>query len=178
MRAVATAGSPEHARQAAGRARRRRDPLQRALQLTFRQASWPPWLLLDEHGQPTFDRLGMLQLDPQARYVPPAGCDSYRMVVRDAYLLAGRQLPVDVDGRALMALRYQRELPPATRRSAPTEDQRELAELARRTGEPFGLLARLSPDYRRGWLVQLRTEEVQRAQEDILASKAQLRGEA
>ena len=42
-------------------------------------------------------------LDPDARFVPPAGSDAYRMVVRDAYLLAGRLLPVDVDGRKQMA---------------------------------------------------------------------------
>jgi hypothetical protein len=120
----------------------------------------------------------MLRIDPRARYVPPAGSDTYRMVIRDAYLLAGRLLPVDVDGRKQMALRHERQIPPMARRPTPTDDERELAELAHRTGEPFGLLARLSPDYRRAWLVQLRTEEAQRARADILAFKAQLRGEA
>ena len=176
MRAVATADSAEHARRAAGRARRRQDR-RRALPLTFR-AQWPPWVLLDEHGQPTFDQLGMLRLDQQARYVPPAGSDAYRMVVRDAYLLAGRLLPADVDGRKLMALRHQRQIPPAVRRPIPTDDQRELAELAHRTREPLGLLAQLSPAYRQAWLAQLRAEEAQRAQQDVLAFKAQLRGEA
>ena len=92
-------------------------------------------------------------LDPHARYVPPAGSDAYRMVVRDAYLLAGRLLPVDVDGRKQMALRHQRQIPPADRRPVLTDEQRELAELAHRTGEPSRLLARLSPEYRRAWLV-------------------------
>jgi hypothetical protein len=176
MRALASADSVEHARRAADRARRRQ-AAKRATPLTFR-AAWPPWLLLGEDGQPTFDRLGMLELDPQARYVPPASSDAYRMIVRDAHLLAGRALPVDVDGRKLMALRQQHQIPPAARRTPLTDDQRELAELAHRTGEPFGLLARLSPDYRRAWLVQLRTEEARRAQQDILAFKARLRGEA
>ena len=148
MRAVATADSAEHAHRAAGRARRRRDRPLRALALTFRPA-WPPWVLLDERGQPMFDRLGMLRLDPVARYVPPVGSDTYRMVVRDAYLLAGRLLPVDVDGRKLMALRHQRQIPPAARRPVLSDDQRELAELAHRTGQPISLLrpplARLPP---------------------------------
>ncbi|MGA2014892.1 MAG: hypothetical protein ABSH51_30800, partial [Solirubrobacteraceae bacterium] len=177
MRAVATADGAEHARRAAGRARRRRDPPARAHALTFRQ-TWPPWVLLDQHGQPAFDQLGMLRLDPQARYVPPAGSDAYRMVLRDAYLLAGRLLPVDVDGRKLMTLRHQRQIPPAVRRPILSDDQRELAELAHRTREPLGLLARLSPAYRQAWLARLRAEEAQRAQQDVLAFKAQLRGEA
>jgi hypothetical protein len=173
MRALASADSAEHARRAAGRARRRRQPPARALALSFR-AAWPPWLLLGDDGQPTFDRLGMLRLDPQARYVPPVASDAYRMIVRDAYLLAGRLLPVDVDGRKEMALRHQRQIPPAARRAVRTDDQRELAELAHRTREPLGLLARLSPAYRQAWLARLRAEEAQRAQQDVLAFKAQL----
>ena len=176
MRALATADSPEHARRAAGRASRRQEA-RRALPLTFR-AAWPAWLLLDQDGQPSFDRLGMLQLDPHARYVPPADSDTYRSVVRDAYLLAGRLLPVDVDGRKLMALRHQHQIPPAARRPIPTDEQRELAELAHRTREPVRLLARLSPEYRRAWLVRLRVEEARRTQQDMLAFRARLRGEA
>ena len=178
MRAVASADSAEHATRAAGRARRRRDPPARAVQLTFRQTAWPPWLLLDQDGQPSFDRLGMLQLDPHARYVPSAGSDTYRSVVRDAYLLAGWLLPVDVDGRKLMALRHQHQIPPAARRPIPTDEHRELAELAHRTREPVRLLARLSPEYRRAWLVRLRVDEARRTQQDMLAFRARLRGEA
>ena len=106
--------------------------------------------------------------------MPPVASDAYRMVVRDAYLLAGRLLPVDVDGRKEMALRHQRQIPPAARRAVRTDDQRELAELAHRTREPVGLLARLSPAYRQAWLARLRAEEAQRAQQDVLAFKAQL----
>ena len=121
-----------------------------------------------------FDRLGMLRLDPDARYVPPVGSDTYRMVVRDAHLLAGRLLPVDVDGRKEMALRHQRQIPPAARRPVRSDDQREVAELAHRTGQPLGVLARLAPAYRQAWLARLRAEEAQRAQQDVLAFKAQL----
>ncbi len=175
MRALATADSAEHARRAAGRARRRRDAPRRALALSFR-AVWPPWVLLDERGEPTFDQLGMLRLDPRARLVPAAGSDAYRMVVRDAYLLAGRLAPVDVDARKQMALRHLGEIPPAVRRPVPSNDQRELAELAHRTGQPLGVLVRLAPGYRQAWLARLRVQEAQQAWREVLAFKAQLAG--
>jgi hypothetical protein len=175
MRAVATADSAEHARRAAGRARRRQDR-RRALPFTFR-AAWPPWVLLDEHGEPTFDRLGMLRLDPQARGgVPLVNSETYRMVVRDAYLLAGRLAPVDVDARKQMALRYHGEIPPALRRPIVSDDQRELEELAHRTGQPLGVLVHLASAYRQAWLARLRTEEAQQARREVLAFKAQLAG--
>ncbi len=175
MRALATADSAEHARRAAGRARRRRDPPRRALALTFR-AAWPPWVLLDERDQPMFDRLGMLRLDPQARMVPPVNSDTYRMVVRDAYLLAGRLPPVDVDARKEMALRHLGEIPPAVRRTVLSDDQREVAELAHRTGQPLGVLVRLAPAYRQAWLARLRVQDAQQAWREVLAFKAQLAG--
>ena len=135
-----------------GAPRRRRDPPPRALQLSFR-AKWPPWVRAPtSDGNPVFDQLGMLRLDARRRYVPPVGSEAYRIVVRDAYLLAGRLLPVDVDGRKLMALRHQRQIPPAARRPVRSDDQRELAELAHRTGEPISLLpASRPPTARRGW---------------------------
>jgi len=174
MRAVATADSATRAQHATDRAHRRREPPPRALGLAFR-ATWPPWVATDEHGKPVFDRLGMLALDPDARGgVPPVDSDSYRMIVRDAYLLAGRQLPIDVDGRKQMALRHQRQLDPAARRRAPTEQQRELSELAHRTGQPTSQLARLSPTYRQTWLAQLRAEDAQRARAEIIAFKHKL----
>jgi hypothetical protein len=175
MRAVATADSAKHAQRAGERARRRREPAPRALQLVFRSSRWPAWIALDEHENPIFDRLGMLALNHQARGgVPSIDSDQYRMIVRDAYLLAGKQLPVDVDGRKLMALRHEGKIDPAVRRPAPSEDQRELGELAHRTGEPVSVLARLSPAYRQAWLVQLRQRDAQRARHEIIAFKAQI----
>lgn len=138
------------------------------------RAAWPPWLALDEHGQPTFDRHGLLRVDPDARFVPPAGTDAYRMVVRDAYLLDGRRLPVDVDGRKQMAMRHQRQLPRAERRPRLTDEQRELAELAHLTGESIQLLARLALAFRRSWLARLRAEQAERARREILEFKARL----
>ena len=173
MRALATADSPDRAESAARRAQQRREPAPRALGLAFR-AAWPPWLVLDEHGQPTFDRLGMLRLNPEAKVIPPAGSDAYRMVVRDAYLLAGRRLPVDVDGRTQMALRHQRQIPPADRRPVYSDEERELLELAHRTGQPLRTLTRLSDGFRRGWLAQLRAREAERARREAAEFKARL----
>ena len=172
MRALATADSPEYRERAVGRAERRHES-RRALPFSFR-AAWPPWLVLDEHGQPTFDRHGLLRIDLDARFVPPAGSDTYRMVVRDAYLLAGRLLPVGVDGRKQMAMRHARQLPCAERRPRLTDEQRELAELAHLTGESIQLLARLALEFRRSWLARLRAEQADRARREILEFKARL----
>jgi len=72
-----------------------------------------------------------------------------------------------------MALRHQRQLAPAARRRAGSEQQRELAELAQRTGHPASLLARLTSAYRQSWLERLRREDAQRARREIIAFKAQ-----
>ena len=133
MRAIATADSAACRGSAAERARRRREPAPRALQLGFR-AKWPPWVVTDHDGNPVFDRLGMLELDPDARCgVPPASSEHYRSTLRDAYLLAGKQLPVDVDGRKQMALRHQHQIPPAARRPIP----HRRAARAGGTGAPY-----------------------------------------
>ena len=173
MRAVATADSAEHARRAAGRARRRREPARRALALTFRQA-WPPWVLLDERGQPTFDRLGMLRLDPQARWCRRSAATRtgwsfvtpicWRAGCRWSTSTAARRCRCATSG----------ELPPAVRRAVLSDDQREVAELAHRTGQPLGVLVRLAPGYRQAWLARLRVQEAQRAWREIVAFKAQI----
>ena len=129
MRAVATADSANRAEHASDRARRRRDPPPRALRTrrfarTGRRGSRPT-----STASRCLTGLGMLALDPDARGgVPPVDSDSYRMIVRDAYLLAGRQLPVDVDGRKQMALRYQRQAGP---RRAPASAERAAARAVR-----------------------------------------------
>ena len=154
MRAIATADSAARRDSAAERARRRREPAPRALQLGFR-AKWPPWVVTDHDGNPVFDRLGMLELDPDARCgVPSASSEHYRATVRDAYLLAGKQLPVDVDGRKQMALRHQGQLEPAERRPPASLEELELRELAHRTGQPIRVLRGLSPAYRAAWLAR------------------------
>jgi hypothetical protein len=174
MRAVATADSARCTDRARERARQRRDPAPRALALTFRTTRWPAWVRTDEHDEPIFDQLGMLAIDDHASCLPSADSTTYRLTVRDAYLLAGRLLPVDVDGRTLMALRHQGKLDPAARRSPASAQQRELGELAHRTGQPVSVLARISPGYRQAWLAQLRGDDAQRARREILAFKAQI----
>jgi hypothetical protein len=168
MRALATAESASRHEAAAVRARRRREPpsQRRAFQLVFRR-SWPPWIRTDEHGRPIFER-GMLELDDDGRCpVPRADSSTYRMVVRDAYLLAGRKLPVDVDGRKEMALRHQRRLDPAPRRPRPSGEQLMLAELSHRTGQPISLLRRIAPSYREEWLARQRQEDAARARAEM-----------
>jgi hypothetical protein len=73
-----------------------------------------------------------------------------------------------------MALRHQDKLQPAARRPAPGEPQRELAELAHRTGQPVSLLSRLSPAYRQAWLARLRSQDARRAWREIIAFKDQI----
>ncbi len=175
MRAVATADSAQRAQHASQRAQRRHDPAPRAQQLSFRSSRWPAWVATDPDGNPVFDQLGMLELDYGARGgVPAADSEQYRMTIRDAYLIAGRPLPVDVDGRKQMALRHQRQLDRPPRRSPASAQQRELAELAHRTAEPLSVLARLSPAYRQAWLAQLRRDDAERARREILAFNAQI----
>jgi len=168
MRAVATATSAARVAGATERARRRRQgPPPRALQLSFRASAWPAWVRTGAGGEPLFEA-GMLQLDHDARCgVPPAGSDAYRIVLRDAYLLAGLG-PLDADGRAIMALRHQGQIPPAERRSGPDQEQLELAELARRTREPISLLRRLSAGYRQAWLARQRQHDAQRARREMI----------
>lgn len=168
MRAVATAGSVTRLTAATERARRRRqDPPPRALALVFRTSTWPGWVRTGADGQPLFEA-GLLQLDHDARSgVPPVSSDAYRMVLRDAYLLAGLKPPLHADGRATMALRHQGQIPPVERRPRPDQEQLEVAELARRTGEPIGLLARTDRDYRRDWLVRLRADDARQGREEM-----------
>ena len=174
MRAIATADSGARRDSAAERARRRREPAPRALQLGFR-AKWPPWVVTGHDGNPVFDRLGMLELDPDARCgVPPASSEQYRSTLRDAYLLAGKQLPVDVDGRKQMALRHQGQLEPAERQPPASLEELELRELAHRTGQPIRVLRGLSDTYRAAWLARQRQEDAQRARAEILAFKQQI----
>ena len=174
MRAIATAESASRHHTNLERARRRREQPARALQLFFRKSRWPAWMRTDEHGDPVFER-GMLQLDHDARCgVPRADSDAYRMAIRDAYLLAGLKLPLEVDGRKLMALRHQRQLDPAQRRPARALEELELAELAQRTGEPVAMLRRLSASYRQAWLTQQRQTDAARARAEMIEFRQQI----
>jgi hypothetical protein len=113
-------------------------------------------------------RLGMLALEHDGRCsIPPPDSNAHRLVARDAHLIAGRLLPVGLDGRKQMALRNHRQLDPAPRRPQPSVERQQLAELAHRTGEPLRQLQRLSAGYRAEWLAQLRREDGARARAAI-----------
>ena len=174
MRAVATADSALRHQTNVNRAQRRHRQLPAgALQLMFRKSRWPVWIRTDHNGDPLFQH-GMLQLDPDAPCMPRADSTAYRMTIRDAYLLAGLKLPVQVDGRKQMALRHQRQLDPADRRPPRTSDQLELAELAHRTGEPITTLRRLSPSYRQQWLAQQRQQDALRTRTEARAFRQRI----
>jgi len=168
MRALATATSVARLKAATERARRRRqDPPARALQLSFRTARWPGWVRTTPDGEPVFEG-GLLQLDVEHPALPSANSDAYRMVLRDAYLLAGLKPPLQADGRASMALRHQGQIPSAEQHPRPDQEDLELAELARRTGEPISLLRRLSAGYRQAWLARQRQHDAQRARREMI----------
>ncbi|MGI8412384.1 MAG: hypothetical protein ACR2LV_05530 [Solirubrobacteraceae bacterium] len=174
MRAVATAGSAVRLAAATERARcRRQDPPPRALQLVFRASKWPGWVRTGPDGEPVFDA-GLLVLDVEHPGLPPVGSDGYRMVLRDAYLLAGLQPPLRVDGRATMALRYRGQIEPAERRASRTLGELALTELARRTGEPPALLRRLSVGYRQAWLARQRQGDAERARREMTALRERI----
>ena len=174
MRAHATASDPARRQAAANRARRRHRDAPPA-RLAFRAPGprWPRWIRTTPAGDPVFDDHGRLQLDADQR--PPAPRSlSYRLVVRDAYLLAGRQPPLEVDGRWEMKLRDDGHLPPsghsATRRLGVDP---ELLELARLTALPLRTLQRWTPDRREHELARLRTEHAatQRAEREAFLAR-------
>ncbi len=174
MRAIATAESAQRHQAAARRAQRRHDPAARAHRLEFRKPGWPAWILTPGHDQPLFER-GILVLDERNVALAPApDTSAYQTTIRDAHLLAGHPLPLDVDGRRQMALRHTRQLEPAQRRERPTIEELELRELAHRTGEPITLLRRLSPAYRETWLQQQRQHDAAQARADTAAFRRQI----
>jgi hypothetical protein len=168
------AADPARQQAAANRARRRHRDAPPA-RLAFRAPGprWPRWILTRPAGEPVFDDHGRLQVDADQR--PPApGSLSYRLVVRDAYLRAGRQPPLEVDGRWEMKLRDEGHLPPsgysATR---PLGVDPELLELARLSAIPLRTLQRWTPDRREHELARLRAEHaaIQRAEREAFLAR-------
>jgi len=153
LRAQATVDSPQRLNGATTRAKRRREPSQ-STRLAFRAARWPPWVATDAAGEPVLVD-GVLQVDEHL--TPALGSDTYRQVLRDAYLLAGRWPPAELDGRTQMTLRHRGLLEPAVRR-APNVDY-DLLELARRSGAQIAWLERLSPAWRAQELDELRRRD-------------------
>ena len=178
MRARATADSVQHHDDAAARAQRRHARTAAVTErFGFRAAPWPAWILLDGHTEPTFTPHGRLVLNEQliaAGRVPAPGSDAYRLTIRDAYLLAGQRLPVELDGRQLMAGRDRGEIDRGARPQHPSIAELELRELAHHTGEPVSRLRRTSPAWRQAWLEHHRVQDAARAREEMTALRAQL----
>ncbi len=103
-----------------------------------------------------------------------ATTDAYRLTIRDAYLLAGHRLPVDLDGRKLMALRDRGEIDRQSRPERPSIEQLELRELGTRTGEPISLLPRMSATWRQATLERQRRQDAAQARAEAAALRAQL----
>jgi len=122
-----------------------------------------------------FDERGVLVLDERSVALAPGpDTSAYRTVIRDAYLLAGHPLPLDMDGRRQMALRDARQLEPARRPERPGIEELELRELAHRTGEPISLLRRISPAYRQAWLQHQRQHDAAQARAETAAFRRTL----
>lgn len=174
MRALATEHSTQRLDAAARRAGERHRPAPAALfEFRLRDARWPAWVVCDEHGAPMFER-GLLRVDVDHPSCPEEGSSSWRMTVRDAYLVAGRQAPVAVDGRAQMAARYRGDSPAAKRRARRTSAEWELAELARLSGMPARTLAQFGERWRADERARLRRAQADRARAELDALHDQL----
>ena len=156
------------------RARRRRDPPPRALALTFRP-TWPPWVLLDEHGQPMFDRLGMLRLDPRRAGTcrrSAATRTGWSSVTPTCSRAGCCPSTSTAASRWRCATSDRSRPPPGGRSSATISASWRSSRTA--PASPISLLLRLSPAYRQSWLAQLRRSEADRARREMIAFKAEI----
>jgi hypothetical protein len=171
MRAHATAESVKRMTAAQRRARIRRVEPPPATRLAFRLPGprWPPWLTLAQNGCPLFSD-GLPVIDPEL--APPPSSDAYRSVIRDAYLIAGRQLPLMLDGRSTMHLRDTGAIPPADRRAGDID--RDLIELAHRTGQPQSTWTHVRPVVRTSILAELRATDARIAHAETQAFREQI----
>jgi hypothetical protein len=139
--------------------------------------SWPEWVALDERGNPIVIA-GEVQITtgPGQRGAPEPGDQTYREVLRDAYLLAGRWAPDEFDGRMMMASRNQPFMlqPDSTAVPGPyplpdyladrgDQSERDVAELARRAAISPSDARRYPPEIRRSVLGQLRAQQQRQA---------------
>ena len=178
MHAIATEHDPDrHAKQVA-RARRRRQPPSLAPDpLGFRLApatAWPHWTVLDEQGAP-------IVVDEQLQILDVLGApsrddDTYRDVLRDAYLVAGLRPPAHADGRSARADRGAYDIDSERRRAQPPpyhapgrgRDQADPAdiELARLTATPLRGAQRLDVDERDRRLHNARAAHADQARDE------------
>jgi hypothetical protein len=173
MRAHATATSEARVHAAARRAWKRRSPASpRPGPLSFQFRSdgprWPRWLAVGEDGGPVFEGgLPVIDVDLAEAMGACPGSGYYDTVIRDAYLIAGRHVPVTLDGRWAMLMRHRGDIPPARRPD--TEPDWTLLELARRTGEPARTWERVPAELRAGLLADLRTTQALTARAELQA---------
>ncbi len=163
MRAHATRDSVTRLDAATRRAERRQHPKPTRYQFRLAGPSWPRWVTLDAQGNPVLDH-GFLTVDEaQAAWAPAPNTEAYRCVARDAYLLAGACLPPHLDGRTEMSMRANGQLSPANR--LPRHPDRELIELAHRTGMSSQQAARIAEPLRAAMLTSIHLKDAQDARE-------------
>ena len=167
MRACAAIQDPERERRRRRRAEARRTPETgpfafRATDADGRRA-WPGWLALDADGQPRFNEEHRIVLGDWP--APPVHSQAFRQVVRDAYLLAGRRVPADLDGPRTRVMRAEGWEPASgweqARRHGGTGETGPGARdgyLAARTGLSIGAVQRMRPELRAEILQQLDRE--------------------
>jgi hypothetical protein len=182
MRAHATADSPERLQAAERRARKRRldapAPAADKLTFEFRSAApggsnWPKWLRVDELGVPVFEKhMPVVDVERADAIGAHPGNAYYDSVIRDAFLIAGRQVPVGLDGRWAMLMRHRGDLELARRPRRETDW--DLIELIRRTGDRADTWTRVAPSVRGELLARLRADEASRARADLEAFHDQL----
>lgn len=138
MRATDTAHDDQHRDRSAARARRRHGaPEADGLKFAFRAGAWPPWVALDDNGDPLLDGDELVLAErPGIQAAPDRGDPTYRQTLRDAQLVAGLWPRAEVDGRTTMAAGgSDYDLETARRRARPgpyppPSDRRAEGELA------------------------------------------------
>jgi hypothetical protein len=171
MRAVHTEHQPARLQRASRLARDRRTPSPPTTPIAFRipTARWPRWVQLDDHDQPVIVDGKLLLRDESGGWAPPINSTEYRVVLRDAYLLSRGYLAAHTDGRAQMADHSEHHTGGRSGHAAPgpypdPRDQRDqvdrdMLELAHRSGMTLTQTQQLSNHVRASVLAQLRQRD-------------------
>jgi hypothetical protein len=188
MRAVATRHDPARVERAERFARERRAPVPpREPGRAGRRipgSEWPRWLERDEAGRPFFLE-GKLQVNEDAIAWPGYQSSEYHAVLRDMYLLCYGRLAVNLDGRGQMAARcalleagedrapagpYPRRAGNEQRKGGRERVDRDVVELAQRTGMALNTARAVSAKTRSAILVEERRREAEAIRREALAA--------